>query len=164
MRESRMPFLEHQFHIMTKGAERMGLGTWVSRFEEMREAARDGAVTADQLAELVDYDYRTGQDPKAGATTLFGAVLADTVVPLRHRAKMTAMERVLGMVDANMRVQRGETGVKAWDGRFVRRHLDAVMSPDAIGCVDCAGDGDAPGPNVCPCCNGYGVINGADRD
>lgn len=79
MAECCLPHMARQFDLMMKGARAMDLGSWEDDFDEMRRAAEDGSLTAEQIVNLIDYDYQTGQDPKTGALTLVGALLADAL-------------------------------------------------------------------------------------
>ncbi len=76
---SRLPHLERQFDLMVKGARSLDLGLWQDRFDDLRVDARDGTITAEQIADLIDYDYQTGQDAKRGLTTILRVLLADAL-------------------------------------------------------------------------------------
>lgn len=75
----RLPHLARQFDLMVKGARSLDLGSWEDRFDDLRRAACDGTITPEQIADLIDYDYQTGQDPKAGVVTLITAILRDAL-------------------------------------------------------------------------------------
>lgn len=87
----KLPHLARQFDLMVKGARRMGLSC-EDDFEELRVAAVDGSITAEQIAKLIDYDYRTGQDPLVGATTLIAALLKDATRENAHDSILAALK------------------------------------------------------------------------
>lgn len=79
MTPNALPHLARQFDLMVKGARSLDLGSWEDDFEELRRAACDGSITAEQIAKLIDYDYQTNQDGLTGATTLINALLRDAL-------------------------------------------------------------------------------------
>lgn len=118
---SRLPHLERQFDLMVKGARSLDLGSWEDRFEGMRTDARDGRITAEEIAELIDYDYQTAQDPKSGATTLISALLADATA--RPVVQMLAG----ALLDALPYVQRVEATAPTEPARIKRQREAAAM-------------------------------------
>lgn len=68
----------------------MGLHSVEDDFDRLRQSAMKGEVTADELVELIDYDYRTGQDGRGAAQLIFQALIADlSALPATSQAKAT---------------------------------------------------------------------------
>ncbi len=67
------------------------------------------------------------------------------------------------MALANDEIARGMPG-KAWDGKFLSEHLEIAANPEAEPCFDCGGTGGRTdpetGPEMCPCCAGFGLMDG----
>lgn len=72
-----LPNLARQFDLMAKGCRAHGLGSWEDHFFRLYEEARDGKISADEIAETIDYDYRNDSDGKAAANQIVTALLAD---------------------------------------------------------------------------------------
>lgn len=72
-----LPNLARQFDLMAKGCRAHGLDSWEDHFFRLYEEARDGKISAEEIAETIDYDYRNEIDGKAAATQIITALLAD---------------------------------------------------------------------------------------
>ena len=74
------PNLARQFDLMSKGCRAHGLGSWEDHFFRLYEEARDGEISAEEIAETIDYDYRNGADGKAAAKQIIEALMADVAL------------------------------------------------------------------------------------
>lgn len=72
-----LPNLARQFDLMAKGCRAHNLGSWEDHFFRLYEEARDGKISAEEIAETIDYDYRNDNDGKAAAIQIITALLAD---------------------------------------------------------------------------------------
>lgn len=72
-----LPNLARQFDLMAKGCRSMNLGSWEDHFFRLYEEARDGKISAEEIAETIDYDYRNENDGKAAATQIITSLIAD---------------------------------------------------------------------------------------
>ncbi|MCR6734479.1 MAG: hypothetical protein NVV83_10525 [Afipia sp.] len=72
-----LPNLARQFDLMAKGCRAHGLDSWEDHFFRLYEEARNGTISADDIAETIAYDFRNDNDGKAAATQIITALIAD---------------------------------------------------------------------------------------
>lgn len=71
------PNLARQFDLMAKGCRSLGLGSWEDDFDQLRQQANSGEITVDQVAEVIDYDYRNDAGGRAALDQILSGLLAD---------------------------------------------------------------------------------------
>ena len=77
MSKPKLLHLARQFDLMAKGCRAHGLDSWEDHFFRLYEEARDGKVSAEEIVETIDRDYRDGNDGRAALSIIIEALLKD---------------------------------------------------------------------------------------